>query len=352
MIKVLLLFSLFSVKAYSQETNSSISSKVNVTKDFNYYFKPKTTLEQTKWNHQRDLHANELRRRAEVNVQQYNQTVETRNQFVNTAKQQHLDLQKLESTYKPFEKGQGPKAYEAQGRRLQLQQTLNTISTLESEIKTKLESARRSTVKFVDFVNKTKIATTTAEQMRLMQSPMGRSMVVYANNPGVSSMYERIRGTNIGSGISSLPKGLTESGSLKTLNNIQVQYRATETIFIRSYDGGIMKGTILGASPSGELIIKEIAASGSQALKQSEYRKIDPNKVSTIQIIRPSANVSLETLNDVIKFRNVGGRFYDINPSQIGEIRAIKNYLGRPPALNSNTGNQAPVNPARPTGIR
>ena len=213
--------------------------------------------------------------------------------------------------------------------------------------------AARSTQKVERFAQRSGLAHTTTAQMDLMRTPLGKHLIVYVNNPGLPNIVETIKGTAIGKGINALPAGLIEEGSLKTTNDKTIKYKAGEAILVRSFDGGMVKGNVMGATPAGELIIKETSPSGMHQLKQGAYRIVNPSEVSSIAMVHKSTPVK-EALNNIEKFRQIGGRFYEIRPNEVSTLIRIRELLGRPPALNS-TGtlpNQGPINPARPPGIR
>ncbi len=346
MIKIIFLLSLISEHTYCDDSNASISQKIGVAESFDYR-RPSLPEQLEKWERQRNKVSDELVRRTEVNIQSYKEAVATRDHAVERLREQNNKLQKLESTYTPYEKGQGSKAYEAQNMRSRMAQTLNIIETLNKDVKTTFESARRSATRVEQFAQKSHLAKTTADQMKLMKTPMGRYMMVYVNNPHLPNMMETIRGTSIGKGIESLPNNLSQNGSIKTNSDKTINYRANESILVRNYDGGTVRGTIVGATASGELIIKESLPSGMQQLKQGTYRQVNPKDVSSIHMIRSSSHVSLETMNNAEKFKSIGGRIYNIRPTQVHFISIVESALKPPPALG-NPNNQNPINPAKP----
>lgn len=328
---------------------------IDPIQNFDYHAIKKYALseaEKTQWRAQRENIANELVRRAETNVKAYTDAVSTRTEFVEKLKTQANELHKLEKNYTPYEKGSGNKAYEINELRTRMQQTSQTIERLNSDIQTSFRAMARSAKNAERFFQQSRLAKTTTDQMNLMKSSMGKSMMVYANNPHVANMLETIKGTSIGKGIAALPSGLIEEGVLKTQNDKNIKYKVGENVLIRNTDGGIVKGSVMGATPKGELVIKEAMPAGMQPLKQGEYRVVNVNEVSSVSMIRSSSNIK-EALSDPLKFQNIGGRTYEIKLSETTLINRIRMTLSGPPALSgSNPIQQTGVAPARPIGTK
>lgn len=136
---------------------------------------------------------------------------------------------------------------------------------------------------------------------------------------------------------------------IKASNDRSIRYKAGEAIHVRNVDGGILRGVVAGATPSGELVIKETSLAGMHPLKQGTYRVVNPAEVSTISMISASTHFK-DPLNQTEKFKNVGGRIYEFRPTETARLERIKELVNKPPALNASNPNTNLATPVRTIG--
>lgn len=342
MLKIIICLLTIYVFSALAETPIPLSQMVNPVDGFNLRF---NGGERKAWEQQRSNIAQELARRTEFHATQYNNALQTRAEFVGKAQAQATEIAKIESTYKPYQKGSGVEAFRSQELRLQLQQTLNTVDRLNVDVQNSFRSLERAASKLERFSQQSNFAKTTTAQVNLMTSPMGRNIMTHVNSLKSPISLDVMKGMSVGIPTNTLPTNLTDQGKIKVIS-AEFQYKAGETIAARSPEGGLVKGRFEGMTPKGELVIKETLPPNLQNYKQGEYRVIRPETLSSIAFMSPTANIAIESLSDPNKLKNVA-RIIEIRPTETTILNRIREFIGRPPALN-NTNNQQPINPARP----
>lgn len=314
-----------------------------------FSFSRSSNIEKATWEKQRLDIANELSQRLEGRVKDYNNTMNARAEHMERLSAQAKELSQLEKNYVPYEKGSGNNAYRSQELRTQMQSTMQSIDKLTVEAEQSFQRMAKSATKLERFSNRSNLSKTTSGQMEMLKSSLGKNMMVYANNPTLPHMIETIKGTSIGKGTNTLPNGLTEEGVIKASNDRSIRYKAGEAIHVRNVDGGILRGVVAGATPSGELVIKETSLAGMHPLKQGTYRVVNPAEVSTISMISASTHFK-DPLNQTEKFKNVGGRIYEFRPTETARLERIKELVNKPPALNASNPNTNLATPVRTIG--
>ena len=340
----LLFFNLSTLTAYAVDL--PLEKMSDPTEGFNYHFNLNSNGRQA-WETQRSNIAQELANRVDTNAKLYNNILNGRQEFIDKAQELSNQISKYEKNYVPYEKGN--KVYEIQELKTRLNQTLDTIDRFDKMAERSFQRLKSAATKLERFSQQSRLATSVKGQMDLVKSFTGRNMMVYINNPNLPNISETIKGTRIGIGIQSLPTNLTKSGTLQ-LEGTALKYTAGENILVRAMDGGIVKGEIMGATENGKLVIREVLHPGMKALSQGEYRLLNPNNASSVEIISPTTRISKEMVENPEKFKSVGGRIYEIRPNEQMSVGRMKEIVGRPPALGNSPPQSGPPNQIRTGG--
>lgn len=305
------------------------------------------------WENQRAKIAQELASRLEMRAKEYDNTLNTRNDLMNQLRSRANELHKLEKNYIPYEKGNN--IFRIAELRTQIGESIKGIKAMDTALEGYERSLQRAAKKLERFGQQSLIAPNTTAQMELVKNPTAKNMLVYVNNPQIENIKETIQGLKIGTSTNKLPKDLIENGSLKTTSEKTVPYKAGDKVMVRAADGGLVRGTLMGATAAGELVIKEVLAPGMQQLKSGEYRTVKLSEISSVSMLNPSHHVA-DAWKNVEKLRAVGGKHYELKINDVSALQQINSRYTNTPAANSTGSrtlpNQGPLNPAQPLGIR
>lgn len=300
------------------------------------------------WKTQRTSIGFELSSRLESRASEYHKALENRAEAVQKIRDMANELHTLERNYKPYEKGNN--VFRISELRTRIGSHLENLKNVDKAMEGYFRSMHRAALKLERFSQNSGLANTITSQLELVKTATARNMMVYVNNPQIPNIQDLINGTRIGTPTNTLPKDLSTEGKLKLPNDRLLSYKASSEVIVRNIDGGLLKGRVAGATSTGELVIKETQPSGAQHLKQGTYRIINTHMVSTIAITNYFDLSSYNAFSNPDKYKQFGGRIYEIKPTEIENLKRIHEFVRRVPA--QNTVNQGTINPARPAGIR